>query len=180
MQPHYGQSSSENVTPSSSISPLASCKEVPPPLPSGVMVLLSHKITIFSWRKIILHLFVKDKTLNLWYAHLWNSQNRKWNLVLGTHVQLSRGDQSSSPWIIPWPFAFFASTIVLLMSSVKWSKYEWKRWRCYFRNLHTGSVWRSVTFYTPTYPQFQSRGHDKVKNKFKLTIQTKPCLYART
>ena len=33
MRPHYSQSSGENVTPSSSTSPLASYKEVPPPPP---------------------------------------------------------------------------------------------------------------------------------------------------
>ena len=34
MQPGYSQSSSENATPSSGTSPLASYKEVPPPTPS--------------------------------------------------------------------------------------------------------------------------------------------------
>ena len=33
VRPHYSQSSRENVTPSSGTSPLASCKEVPRPLP---------------------------------------------------------------------------------------------------------------------------------------------------
>ena len=35
MRPHHIQSSRENATPSSSTSPLASHKEVPPPLPGG-------------------------------------------------------------------------------------------------------------------------------------------------
>ena len=35
MQPHYGQSSRENATPSSGTSPVASYKEVPPPPTPG-------------------------------------------------------------------------------------------------------------------------------------------------
>ena len=35
MQPHYSQSSRENETPSSSTSPLANYKEVPPPRGGG-------------------------------------------------------------------------------------------------------------------------------------------------
>ena len=38
MRPHYSQSSCENATPSSGASPLASYREVPPPLPRGCWI----------------------------------------------------------------------------------------------------------------------------------------------
>ena len=47
MRPHYSQSISENATPSSGTSPLASYKEVPPP-PRAVKLLRSYKRPKFT------------------------------------------------------------------------------------------------------------------------------------
>ena len=52
MRPHYSQTSSENVTPSSGTSPLASYKEVPPPPPS----LLGGGENVGNWKPGVSHI----------------------------------------------------------------------------------------------------------------------------
>ena len=52
MQPHYSQSSRENVTPLNSTSPLASYKEVPPPLTGTKLIILVLNCTpLWYWVK---------------------------------------------------------------------------------------------------------------------------------
>ena len=56
MQPHYSQSSREDVAPSSSTSPLASCKGVPPPPGILVQFVLDLNFIFLCFKLSIIHL----------------------------------------------------------------------------------------------------------------------------
>ena len=56
MQPHYSQSSRENVAPSSSTSPLASCEGVPPPPGILAQFVLDLNFIFLCFKLSIIHL----------------------------------------------------------------------------------------------------------------------------